>query len=81
MTIHQAEEYTDALGQVVSGSLRKIALGESLGVHKALGLTMQGWLFLLAHSHPRRGDVREWLPHTLRLLADALEQDVAAVTR
>jgi len=39
-----AEEYTQALGQVVAGGWRQIALGERLGVPKALKLTTKQWV-------------------------------------
>jgi len=44
MTPADAEEYTQALGQVVSGGWRQIALGQRLGVPKALGLTVGDWV-------------------------------------
>jgi N6-adenosine-specific RNA methylase IME4 len=39
-----AEEYTQALGQVVAGGWRQIALGQRLGVPKALGLSVDAWV-------------------------------------
>ena len=39
-----AEEYTQALGQVVAGGYRQVALGERLGVPNALGLTTEDWV-------------------------------------
>ena len=39
-----AEEYTQALGQVVAGGWRQIALGQRLGVPKALGLSIDEWV-------------------------------------
>lgn len=39
-----AEEYTAALGQVVGGGYRQVALGVRLGVPKALGLTTKQWV-------------------------------------
>jgi N6-adenosine-specific RNA methylase IME4 len=39
-----AEEYTQALGQVVAGGWRQIALGQRLGVPKALGLSTDQWV-------------------------------------
>lgn len=44
MTPEQAEEYSQALGQVVSGSWRQVALGHVLGVPQALGLTTEEWV-------------------------------------
>jgi SAM-dependent methyltransferase len=39
-----AEEYTQALGQVAAGAWRQIALGERLGVPKALKMTTREWV-------------------------------------
>jgi hypothetical protein len=39
-----AEEYTQSLGQIVSGSWRQIALAKRLGVPQALGLTTETWV-------------------------------------
>jgi len=39
-----AEEYTQALGQVVAGGWRQIALGQRLGVPKALKLSVEDWV-------------------------------------
>lgn len=39
-----AEEYTQALGQVASGAWRQVALGHRLGVPQALGLTTEQWV-------------------------------------
>ena len=44
MTPEDAEEYTQALGQVMAGGWRQIALGRRLGVPTALGLTVQQWV-------------------------------------
>lgn len=44
MDVDDAEEYTQALGQVVAGGWRQIALGERLGVPAALGLTTRDWV-------------------------------------
>jgi hypothetical protein len=44
MTPDDAEEYTQALGQVASGAWRQIALGHRLGVPQALGLTIEQWV-------------------------------------
>jgi hypothetical protein len=39
-----AEEYSQALGQVVAGSWRQVALGVRLGVPAALGLSTRQWV-------------------------------------
>jgi hypothetical protein len=44
MTVVRAEEYTQALGQVVSGSWRQIARAKKLGVPQALGLSLEDWV-------------------------------------
>ena len=44
MTAADAEEYTQALGQVVAGGWRQVALGQRLGVPDALGLTVREWV-------------------------------------
>lgn len=44
MTPQDAEEYTQALGQVVAGGWRQIALGQRLGVPKALKLSVDEWV-------------------------------------
>lgn len=44
MKKQDAEEYTQALGQAVSGDWRMIALAQRIGVPKALGLTTQEWV-------------------------------------
>jgi len=44
MNAEDAEEYTQALGQVVAGGWRQIALGQRLGVPKALRLTVDEWV-------------------------------------
>jgi ParB family chromosome partitioning protein len=44
VTPADAEEYTAALGQVLGGGWRQVALGERLGVPRALGLTTERWV-------------------------------------
>lgn len=44
MTPDDAEEYTAALGQVVGGGYRQVALGVRLGVPTALGITTREWV-------------------------------------
>ncbi len=43
MTPDDAREFTEALGQVVSGSWRQVGLGVRLGVPEALGLDRREW--------------------------------------
>lgn len=44
MSAEDAEEYTRALGQIMSGGWRQIALGQRLGVPQALGMTTDAWV-------------------------------------
>lgn len=44
MIPEDAEEYTQALGQVVAGSWRQVALGKRLGVPQALGISTETWV-------------------------------------
>lgn len=44
MSPDDAEEYTAALGQIVGGGYRQVALGVRLGVPQALGLTTREWV-------------------------------------
>jgi transcriptional regulator with XRE-family HTH domain len=44
MNPEDAEEYTQALGQVMGGGYRQVLLGQKLGVPRALGLTTEEWV-------------------------------------
>jgi phage N-6-adenine-methyltransferase len=44
MKKEDAEEFTQSLGQIASGTWRQIALAKRLGVPKALGLSVEGWV-------------------------------------
>ena len=65
LTEQEAREYTDALGQVVAGGWRQVALGEQLGVPEALGLTTREWVenelggYIRLSIEDRRGAVAE----------------------
>lgn len=65
LTRDEAEEYTQALGQVVSGGWRQIFLGRRLGVPQALGLTTKEWVdgrlggYLKLDQDERRAAVAE----------------------
>lgn len=39
-----AEEYTRALGQIMSGGWRQIALAQRIGVPEAIGMTTEAWV-------------------------------------
>ncbi len=65
MKIEDAEEYTQSLGQIVAGGWRQIALGERLGVPKALGLETKDWVeqrlggYVKLSIEERHGAVKE----------------------
>src|SRR5260221_8798680 len=44
ITKEDAEEYTQSLGQNLTGSYRQILLGKKMGVPIALGLTVEEWV-------------------------------------
>jgi hypothetical protein len=44
MSAEDAEEYTRALGQIMSGGWRQIALAQRLGVPEAIGMTTDAWV-------------------------------------
>lgn len=65
MKMEDAEEYTQSLGQIVTGSWRQIAWAERNGVPKALGLTTREWVterlggYIKLEIEDRREAVRE----------------------
>ena len=89
MNPEDAEEYTQALGQVVSGGWRQIALGERLGVPAALGLSTREWVdqrlggYVRMSIPERREAVAELAAEGLkqREIADVLGVGVATVNR
>ncbi|HEX5995994.1 MAG TPA: MT-A70 family methyltransferase [Jiangellales bacterium] len=89
MTPEDAEEYTQALGQVVAGGWRQVALGERLGVPKALGLSTRDWVeqrlggYVRMNIADRKEAVRELASDDLsqREIADILGVDAATVNR
>jgi hypothetical protein len=85
-----AEEYTQALGQVVAGGWRQIALGQRLGVPKALGLSTEAWVKgrlggYIAMQAPDRqaGPVAELTAEGMsaREIADVVGVDESTVVR
>lgn len=44
MSAEDAEEYTVALGQIMSGGWRQIALAQKIGVPEAIGMTTEAWV-------------------------------------
>ena len=65
MNRQDAEEWTQALGQIVGGSWRMVALAKQLGVPKLLGLTTEEWVnkhlggYVKLHVNDRREAVKE----------------------
>jgi hypothetical protein len=68
-----AEEYTEALGQVVAGGWRQVALGERLGVPAALGLTTREWVEQRLGGYVRLG-IAERREAAGELVADGMTQ-------
>jgi hypothetical protein len=67
-----AEEYTQALGQVVAGGWRQVALGERLGVPRALGLTTRDWV-----EQRLGGYVRLAVPDRREAVAELTEEGMS----
>ena len=67
-----AEEYTQALGQVCAGGYRQVALGERLGVPKALGLTTEEWV-----EDRLGGYVRLSIPERRQAVAELSEEGMS----
>lgn len=63
-----AEEYTEALGQVVAGSWRQILLAERLGVPEALELTTREWV-----EQRLGGYIRLSIPERREAVAELIE--------
>jgi transposase len=65
MNAEDAEEYTQSLEQVFTGSWRQIALGDRLGVPDALGLSTRDWVeqrlggYIKLAREERRAAVKE----------------------
>lgn len=73
MKQEDAEEYTQALGQVVAGGWRQVALGERLGVPKALGLSTREWVEQRLGGYVRMG-LAERKEAAKELAAEGLKQ-------
>jgi len=69
MKQEDAEEYTQALGQVMVGGWRQIALGDRLGVPKALGLSTREWV-----EERLGGYVRLSIPERREAVAELTEE-------
>jgi hypothetical protein len=65
LSAEDAEEFTQAIGQIASGTYRQVALGVRLGVPKALGLDTPTWVqerlggYVRMSIEERRDVVRE----------------------
>lgn len=89
MNVEDAEEYTQALGQVMAGGWRQIAWGERQGVPQALGLTTREWVnerlggYVRLSIEERREAVKELTDDgmTQRQAADVLGVDEKTVRR
>lgn len=88
MNVADAEEYTQALGQVAAGAWRQIALGERLGVPTTLGLSTREWVeqrlggYVRLSIEDRREAVAELSEegHSQRKIADVLGVDQKTVS-
>lgn len=79
MNEDDAEEYTQALGQVVAGGWRQVALGERLGVPKALGLSTRDWVEQRLGGYVRMG-INERKEAAKELADEGMKQrEIAAV--
>lgn len=84
-----AEEYTQALGQVVAGGWRQVALGKRLGVPQALGITTEEWVegrlggYVRLSIPERRDAVAELIEEGMstREIGDVLGVDHSTVVR
>lgn len=72
MNAGDAEEYTQALGQVVAGGWRQVALGERLGVPEALGLSTRDWV-----EDRLGGYVRLSIPDRREAVAELTEEGMS----
>jgi hypothetical protein len=72
MNPRDAEEYTQALGQIVAGSWRQVAWGKRMGVPEALGITTEEWV------HERLGGyVRLSIPERREAVAELTEEGMS----
>lgn len=72
MNQDDAEEYTQALGQVVAGGWRQVALGERLRVPEALGLSTKEWV-----EQRLGGYVRMSIPERREAVAELTEEGLS----
>lgn len=69
MSRDDAEEFTAALGQIVGGSYRQIALAQRLGVPAALGLSTEQWV-----KQRLGGYIRLSIPERREIVAELVEE-------
>lgn len=89
MNRDDAEEYTQALGQIAGGAWRQIALAKRLGVPKALGLSVEQWVskrlggYIRMNVEDRRTAAAELAAdgHSTREIGDVLGVDHATAAR
>lgn len=88
MKREDAEEYTQSLGQIVSGAWRQIALATRLGVPKALGMSTSQWVndhlggYVKLNREERRLAITELREngHSQREVADILGVNQATIS-
>jgi hypothetical protein len=86
MEKHDAQEFSDSLGQIGEGWYRQVALGVKLGVPKALGISREDWCgkFKVTMRSPERLEAVQELKndgHSNRAIADVLGVDPETVNR
>lgn len=89
MNREDAEEFTQTIGQIVSGSWRQIALAKRLGVPEALGLDTESWVrgrlggYIRLSIEDRREAVAELTAegHSTREVGEVLGVDQRTVRR
>ena len=72
LTREEAEEYTQALGQVVAGGWRQVALAKRLGVPQTLGLGVDDWV-----ETRLGGYVRMSIPERREAVAELTEEGMS----
>jgi len=72
ISVEDAEEYTQALGQVLAGGWRQRLLAWRLGVPQALGMTLQEWT-----EQRLGGYVRESVPERREAAAELREEGLS----
>jgi transcriptional regulator with XRE-family HTH domain len=89
MNVEDAEEYTQSLGQIVSGGWRQILLAQRLGVPQTLGMSTREWVeerlggYVRLNAVERKEAVKELVAEGLsqRQVADVLGVNAGTVNR